>query len=326
MASVAFRKIQAGKEASRGTAVPATKKLVGTLTMTPQIERHRPVEERGSLAEFRRSVDVSQRTSLRYEGDATFEQIVDFLLMGVKSVTSTTPSGATNARRWTFTPNLTASNGQASYTLEYGDEQQAWESSFVMVSNLELSFAMNEVVALQAELFGRFASKVSFTPSLSDPAVNEVVANKAKVWIDGAWANLGTTQKSALVTGGTIRLATGLAPVWKADGSLDFATVSEQRRHLEVELEMTMGSDFMTEYDAYVARTPRALRLQFDGPTIETTFDRYLRIDLTGQYISEPELFGDIEGENLVRLTLASHEDSSSNEFSIEAQNNVNAA
>ncbi|MGH2544739.1 MAG: hypothetical protein ACRDIB_18260, partial [Ardenticatenaceae bacterium] len=140
------------------------------------------------------------------------------------------------------------------------------------------------------------------------------------------WGSLGTTQKSSLVTGGTIRLATGVTPVWKADGSLDFNSVSEQRRHLEVELEMAMGANLLTEYDAYVARSTRALRIQFDGPEIEPSFNRYLRIDLTGQYATEPEMFGEVEGENLVRLTLASHEDPNGNEFSIEVQNNIASA
>lgn len=332
MSSVAFRKIQIGLETTSGTAVAADKKLTGTLTMTPDITRHRPTEDRGSLAEFRRAVETSQRTALRYQGDATFQQLVDLLLMGVKGGVTPTQPGTGDAELWTFTPNLTSSNGQNAYTIEYGDDTQAWEAAFCMASSLELSFAMNGVVGLSADLFARFASKTSFTGALSDPTVNEVVANKCKVWIDGAWANLGTTQKSNLVTRGVVRLPTGLTPVWKADGSLDFASVSEQRRHMEVELDMVVGSDFVTEYDAYAAAnggTTRALRLQFDGPAFESPDDglnHYLRIDLTGKYMTAPQLLAEGEGENLVRMVLASHEDSSGNEFEIEVQNDLASA
>ena len=56
MALEALRRIQAGREATaaQGTAVVADKVWIGTLTMTPNITFHRPVDERQSLAEFRR--------------------------------------------------------------------------------------------------------------------------------------------------------------------------------------------------------------------------------------------------------------------------------
>ena len=155
MSLEAFRRIQIGVESVRGSAVAATKKLIGTLTMTPEAIFHRPVDERNSLAEFFREIEVARRSSLRFEGDATYEQLIDFLSMSMKgSITPTTPGGGTDSRDWTFTPNLTTKNVQDSYTIEYGDDTQEFETKFSLVENLELAIAMNEAVVLRADMFG----------------------------------------------------------------------------------------------------------------------------------------------------------------------------
>jgi len=156
--TTAFRRIQAGLETTRGTGVAADKRLYGTLTMTPEVSMHRPVDERNSLAEFSRSVVVGQMTRLRFEGDATYEQLIDFLSMAVKGAIS--PSVVeTTGRVWTFTPNTTSKNVQDSYTFEYGDDVQAWDCAFTICDNLELSFALGEVLQIRADLFAKFAAK-----------------------------------------------------------------------------------------------------------------------------------------------------------------------
>lgn len=321
----AFRRIQTGLEATRGTLVAADKKLYGSLTMTPEITYHRPMDERNSLAEFRRSVATAQRTTLRYEGDATYDQIVDFLSMALKgAITPTGPVVMSEADRlWTFTPNLTSKNVQDSFTFEYGDDTQEFECGFVVCENLELSIALGEVLGLRADLFGKLAAKATFTGSISEVAVTEIVANDVEIWIDGTYANLGTTLKATLLTGGSIRIATGLVPVKYADGSLDMSTVMEQRRHLEMDLDLAIGTDGITEYDAYIANTDRAIRIKFTGAAIVGSASQVyaLTIDAFGRYTSAPELFGTRDGENIMRLSFSSHEDGSGNEMSVTVMN-----
>ncbi len=310
MSNAAFRRIQIGQESTRGTLVAATKRLVGTITMTPEINWHRPMEDRNSLAEFFRSVVVGQGTRLRFEGDASYDQIIDFLAMALKGGVTAVQQGATAAYKWTYLPNLTAVNTPDSYTIEFGDNTQEFECGFVVVENLELAVALGEVVVLRADMFGKLAAKATFTASLINPTnFEEIVANNLKVYIDTTYAGLGTTEKSSLVTGATIRLATGLSPVKYANGGLEMDSVSEAKRHLELELEMVMGSAFVTEYDAYIAGTARAIRLEFTGSEIATPYNHLLTVDVFGKYTSPPELFGERDGEDIVRLTLASHED-----------------
>lgn len=322
--TTAFRRIQVGLETVRGTGVAADKKLIGTLTMTPNVTWHRPVDERNSLAEFRRNVAVAQGTRLRFEGDATYDQLIDFLSMAVRGAISPATVEITG-RIWTFTPQTTAKNVQDSYTFEYGDDVQAWDSAFVICDNLELSIALDEVVSLRADLFGKFAAKTSFTGAISDSSVTEIVANNMKVFIDSSWANLGNTEVATLVAGATVRLPTGIAPAKYADGSLDFSAVREARTHLEIDLDLINSTEAITEYDAYVAGTTRAIRLEVTGPIAVGATNYKLTIDCIGTYVSEPELFGDRDGENTLRLQLQSAEDSSGNHFEFAVTNLIAA-
>lgn len=324
----AFRKIQIGLETTRGTAVAADKILNGTLRVIPSITRHRPQDERGSLAEYKRSVDIAKSSTLRWEGDATYERIIDFLSMGlVGSITPTSP-GLGTVQRWTFTPSLTFGNDQDSYTFEYGDDTQVWEVAFVQMSNMELAIALDQVVTIRADLYGHMADKTTFTGSLTEDTLHEIIANDGKVYIDDSWANLGTTQKASLVAGATLRFPTGLTPVKYLDGSLEFSSFSQQMRHFELDLDLIVSTDAITEYDKWAAEHGdlRAVRLVFETTEeIESTFPYKMTIDMIGKYTSDPQLLDEREGESMFRLTLASHEDSSGNELSIVVDNAVSA-
>lgn len=324
--TVAFRSIQIGKETTNGTRVAATKKLIGTLQLTPSKGWHRPVDENNSLAEFRRAIAVSQMANIRYEGDITYQQLVDFLSMAVKgAIAPTTPGGGVNTRLWTFTPNLATKNVPDSFTFEYGDDSQEFESGFVICRDLELAVALNNTAMLRANMFAHYPVKSTFTGALSDPTVVEIVANHVKVWVDGTWAALGTTLKSNFLSGATVRLTTGFNPVKHADGLLDFTKISESKRHLEISMDIVMGAGAVTEYDAYEAGTDRAIRLKFTGPIIEGALAYEFTVNAIGKYLSEPTIFGEKDGEDIISLTFGSHKDSSGNEFSLAVQNNIAA-
>lgn len=322
--TTAFRRIQAGLESVRGTGVAADKVFLGTLTMTPDVSFHRPSDERNSLAEFHRAVAVRQASRMRFEGDATYEQLIDWLSMSV--IGGVTPSVVeVTGQVWDFVPNLTTKNIQDSYTVEYGDDVQAWDAAFTICDNLELAIALDEVIQVRADLFAKFAAKTTFTGALSAPAVNEIVANNMQVYINDSWANLGNTEVPALVSGATVRLGTGLAPAKYADGSLDHNAVSESKRHLEIDLDLIMSTEAITEYDAYVANTLRAVRLEVTGPIAVGATNYKLTIDCIGKYVTAPEVFGERDGEDIIRLQLHSEEDASGNEFRFEVTNLVAA-
>ncbi len=334
MSLEAFRRIQIGLEGTRGTAVAADTIMIGNLSLTPSMNIHRPTDERNSLAEFKRSVVTRHGATLRYTADATFEQILQFLSMTLKGgITATTPTGGTLPRDWAFTPSLTAVNTQDSFTFEYGDNTQAWETAFTVCSSMELGISMGEVLSLNADLFARQPQKVSFTGSLTDPTVNEILCDGAKFFVDTTWANVGSTEFNAMLAGGTVRLNSGLTPVRYADGldaqgEANFSTVSEGRRSHSMDLDLIVSSNFIAQaYDAWEAQTNRSIRVVFDlaDDSIESSFNHELEIDMFGHFIAEPELFGERDGEDMVRMSFQSADDGLGNELSVRVRTGTTA-
>lgn len=219
---------------------------------------------------------------------------------------------------WTYTPNLTSVNNQDSYSMEWGDDDQAWQSLYTLMESIELGWGLNAPVTMRSSMFSKYPTKATFTSGLGNPqSLTGVASNDAKIYIDDTYANLGNTLKSVLVVGGTIRLPdTGLSPLKTADGTHEFSVVIEGRRHLELELELLMGADAITEYDAFEALSNRAIRIEFTGPAIVGGTTHKLTIDAIGKYVSSPELFGERDGANIFRLTFNSFEDTLGNEMS----------
>lgn len=129
-----LRKIQIGKETNKGDAVAATARLLGTMTMKDTPTLYRPKEDRGSLAEFIRSFKIANLAALSFEADVNFEQILYWLHMGVLG--GVTPSGGGDAKTWLFTPGISAPNAFNSFTIEFGDDVQAWETEYCLASQI----------------------------------------------------------------------------------------------------------------------------------------------------------------------------------------------
>jgi len=243
--TTALKRIQIGLESTRGTLVAADTVLLGALQYTDDRAFHMPEdEERNSLALLHRQTEIAKGTTLQFTGAVTFEQILQFLSMGVKgAITPTTPTNGVLTRDWTFLPTLTALNAPDSFTFEYGDDQQEYECGYVMAEQLELAFAMGEVGQLSANLFGKATAKSTFTGALSAPTVEDVVSQTMKFYKDTSWANLGNTEKAAILANATIRIPTGFTKVPYGDGSTEWSTHGESKRAAEVEITLRHNAD-----------------------------------------------------------------------------------
>ena len=324
----ALRRIQIGVESPRGTLVPATKILLGNLRMTPRLESYEPEDEdRNSLGLLHRSTIIGQSCDLRYEGSATYEQLINFLAMTmIGGVTPTTPGGGTLTRDWAFAPSLTAANTQDSFTFEYGDNQQEYEAAFVVGKQLELSYDMGGPIRLTADLVGRYPAKSTFTGSLAAPTVVDIVSKVTTIAVDTTWAGLGGTAKSTLLLGGTVRIPSGIELVKYADGSLNWSTTQEGKRALEVELLLAHGDDGETQYDNYAARTTTFVRLETLGPLIEGALYKRLQIDMALRWTEPPEMFELESGLTAIRFKGKSVVDpTSANDYEVNVRNAVTA-
>ena len=146
------------------------------------------------------------------------------------------------------------------------------------------------------------------------------------MYIDDSWANLGNTEYSGLVTGGDIMFTdTGLMAIKTLNGTHDYEVIQEGERALEINLELLVNSDGISEYDGWYNEVLRAVRVEMEGPIIAGADRHKLTIDCIGKYTNEPQLLGEKENANIFQLQLASFEDNTpaKNEFAFNIVTDV---
>jgi hypothetical protein len=275
----AFRRIQISNvEDTPGTAEAAVEMLHGTLgTFEDEYELHRPEEDRNSLAQYFEDAEfASEKMAATWTGDLNFRQILWALLMSLRgniTPTQPDPTNEPNAYLWTIAPALTSANtpdqanGIETFTIEAGDDTEAWEMAFSFGVNLEISGAPNEMCTFSLDIVGDKKTATSFTGGLSLPSVQRAPFNLAKFYIDAAGGTMGSTQKTGLLRGFTWTLATQLGAFYTADGSLTYGALSEGKKHVALALTYRWNSDAATEEDAFFAQTTRLMRIQLNGQT-----------------------------------------------------------
>ena len=325
----ALRQVLHSKESTKGTAITSASaftRFLGTVSMSPERTFHTPVDERRSLAEYRRQRTIATRAALSVRGDATYDNLVPFLGMSLEGGVSGVPAvtSAPTAKRHTFEPSLGSANDQDSYTFVYGDNARLFRAAYCQAQSIDLSSEMDGVLGLNASLFAHYPQDFSVTASYAnrpDPdGEPEILTNHAKIYIadvaTGIWdpTNLAVAGnlKEGLISSMSFRFPSGLAPLKTvSDGGLNFSTTVERRRHYELDIEVLFdNTDALEEYEAWEDSTTRVIRVEYTGETIETvsgTAVPYsLAIQMAGKYGAAPQLFESREGRNSIRLSLMS--------------------
>jgi len=303
MGLTAFRRIQVGKETTPGTAVAATAKLMGMTLKAPLGDRRivQPEEERGSLAgAFRSYTQAIGWEGATLSGDATFEDILYLLAMAVEG--GVTPSGLGTAKTWTFSPSLTSANSPDTFTLEFGDDTQAYEVEYVLATGLEISGGVGQALKCSANLVGRQITPTTFTPSLVDRNVESALAGKTSLYMDDAGGTIGTTAKAATLLDWTWRLPEHFATI-AHQGSLYFTAVREQRMKPTLEMTVEFNAGVAALRTKYASETAQLVRIEAVGGLIETGTNKKLTID--GAYkIVDFDVLDERNGADIVKLTL----------------------
>ena len=305
MGITGLRKIQIGEEGTKGLAVPTTAILLGSLTMerTPTI--HKPREERAQMAEFSRSVTVGDLVAMTYEGDATFEQIIYLLHMGILG--NVTPAVVdTSAKLWTFTPAMAAVGVYDSFTLEYGDDVRVLEAEYCMASRIEISGAMNAPVTCRADIFGRQVTVSAFTGALTAPTVETAIGQKSKLYIDAEAGTIGTTEQAATLIAWSYVINTGLYPKRYGDGQIYFSSYGESFKSVELRATFAFNAAAEVQRILFDGATQQLFRIETSGSLVgAVSAVREITLDVSGIYDSFSTL-RDRDGEDVVEIVVSS--------------------
>ena len=343
----AATRIQIGKETTRGTAVAATRKLLTKEATYRVMETLEEFEGQihGTLARTAVApVVVRNGTEFEFTTDLDFEQILMFLLSGVKGAVTPTTPGSGEGRLWTFTPSVTADPLPETYTLEFAERDMdaspnelGLEAPYAFTTALEITGGLDQLPQINASMVARKTSLAASTASLALPTLTVASNLRWGVYIDSAWANLGTTQITGQIYGFTWKLSEFLRPDYFLDNrsDLDFSQYEFKPRTVDLTMDVVLGAasgDLVPTEDALkTAGTVRFVRLDLTGAAFDapdTGLNRFIRLD--GAYThaadSMQDRGQDRDGNTITRLHLLSTYDATqAQDVEIVVQNNLAA-
>lgn len=137
-----------------------------------------------------------------------------------------------------------------------------------------------------------------FFQNVSIPTVEEMLFNKAKLYIDSTSTSIGTTQKSQTFLGFEYDLTTGWKGQPVGDGRLDFSFAKVTRPSGTLKVTFEHDGSASTEKAAYRNKTTRMVRILVQGSSLTTAGATYsvktLIIDCYGKWID----FSALEDDN----------------------------
>jgi hypothetical protein len=158
-----------------------------------------------------------------------------------------------------------------------------------------------------------------FTPSISLPAIEEIMFSKGKLYIDAIDGTIGSSLKSSTFLGMTLTINTGWLAKYTADGNLYYSFIKSGP--MEVTLDITFEHDDTGEAEKSYCRaqTARKLRLLWVGSALTTAATytyKTLNIDLAGKW-EKFSVLEEEDGNNVVTGTFRGAYDSTASLFGV---------
>lgn len=312
-----FSKVQYGKESTRGTAVAATKILLGKV---PAVNSDRqpvyPSEDVGIRADAVRAVvhQYLYNNTLSTE-HGYFQQLPALFGCGLKGgVTASEVTPSQGDYLWTFTPSLTAANNPDSLTIELGDDVQAFESEYAMFERIRISGQVSQgmdasPVNVEADFFGRQLTPTTFTGALSLPTAEPINAKLSRFYLDTAWSGVGGTEKTNILRGFDIEILTGVHPKFSGSGNKYFNTHGEGLIMATANFTLEGDSNANAIFNAQQSQALQVVRLKIGGGTIGSGTPHSLSIDIGGTWESVSPLGGEDRTDNMHTATLRGYYD-----------------
>jgi hypothetical protein len=305
-----MRLAQRGKESivARGTPVAATRRWIGDLELTETAKIYRPSYPVGVLVPYGgNSIVVARGAELSYSSDLTFEELPDFLAMGILG--NQAGASASGAYTWTFLFDPDDDAAPDTFTVEVvnDDATTKWEREieYVFCKNINISRTIGEPMKFKAGLVGRQVTDSTLTGGIGVPTVWEpALGDKLSLAIDDTWADLGVTPKAGVMIDMNLDIVTGLVPGLPTSTGLFSAY-----RFGPAKFDLTMTFEFTTIADAEQEksrdRSKRFVRLEVLGSVVGSTTKR-ITFDLCGEHAEGSLMgpFGEREGQDTLSMHL----------------------
>lgn len=225
---------------------------------------------------------------------------------------------------WAFTPALTTpntpdeTNGIETYTLEWGDNTQGYETSYLFTTSLTIEGAPNELCTFSWNTQGRQVTESSFTGGLSDVSAAWFPFNQAKFYLEtDAYANIGSTQLLDTLKGFTWTFETMFSARFTADGNLYFTGLNEDRKTVQLELTLLRNSNSEAIRNLWDANSTAYIRIELLNDTEMDSGQSnppYIWLDGAFKVTEWPEM-DDEDGMSVETITLEAFYDATATKF-----------
>lgn len=306
------KKIQLGKETTKGTAVASTVIFRGDGGMLSDNQEVKIVSEKIGVAVANDRSYIGQKSGSLSMANSpmTFEQVCYILEAGLKLATATQDGTGTDYIR-VYDFGTTSVNSIRTYTIEAGDDQQAEEMEYSFVEKFSLSGEIGDAAMMSADWLGRQISSSTFTSLTPSVSIEEVLAGKCLVYIDPLTDAFGDTAVSDTVLSWSLSVSTGRGLKYTLDnGTIYNAGDKYDAGSQSVELSLTYqhNSTSTTEKSAWRNETGRKIRLLLTGSTVGTPGTTYstktIIIDVAGKYTSW-DVLDEKDGMSTYSVTLS---------------------
>lgn len=314
-----LRRLQFGWESTAGTAVAATKIYRGMGTIEDQREVKYPEENVGLIADQDRSYIPYYLAALECPPvEATFEQLIYWGSMGIKSLTPAS-DGVGTGKIWDFAAHYASTlNTIKTATIEGGDDNQAEKVEYCYADRFKLEGKPKEALMMSGTIQGRQATNTTFTGALSVPTVEEILFQTGKLYIDAVGGTIGTTLKSNTFMGLSFEYVTGIKPVWAGDGNLYFSFHKFIKPVAKFDITFEHDATAVAEKTNWRNQTPRLIRIQFEGSNLTTGGTTYqkktMRLDLCGKWTKFDKI-DELDGNDIVKASFQARYNSTAAKF-----------
>lgn len=330
----ALRRIQWAKEVTPGTKAAATAIWRGT---GGDIQDGRTLEQIDELVGIIGGTDRTILTALAgslslAESPLTFEQGPYLNAMQFGGPTVGVADGAGTGKVYLTNIPTTAGVTPVPYSIEAGDDHEAEYMTYCLVTKQSFKGEMKKAVTVSADIMGRSVDPMpggNFTALSTLQAIEDIVTNKGKVYLDPVSGAYGTTQVSDTILGFNVDIETFWIPKPTMDGNLfySFATYAGHKITGSIEFEHNASADGIAgEKLNWRNNTPRLLDLTFLGSALATpgTYtNKTFRLRFPIRWLTFDSL-GDRDGNSTVTGNFASRYNSTvGNAGSITYVNNV---
>lgn len=300
--------VQVGKEATKGTAVSASKLLQYTsFDLDPQIDfvAFRPMGSKVNAT----VLPGKDFTNMSLTGQGSYSELVYVFSSLLHEATPSTVDGT--GKSWLYEPANRTEQTRISYTVEQGSSTRAGKATYGQVSGAEITFNRTDGVTLTGT---GFAQQYQDNITLSTATTIEeapILPTHLNVYVDTTFASIGTT-KLTRDFNAVWRCNDVVGQVWPIN-SANASYASDVDLVPTVQLELTAECD--TQGMAFLtmgrAGTTKYIRLEAISTVLAGATTAFYKVwlDVAGK-VSNLGGFDDSDGVKVINWTIDAVSDS----------------